>query len=77
MRVDFAREKRWWMDGGLGSLAHLCYEETLERVMGDGRLFEEFVSLAERFDLEVLPQGPGSYRRAGLIAVGERPRSRQ
>ena len=63
--------------GGLGSLAHLCYGETLARVMGDSRLFEEFVSLAERYDLEVSPQGPGSYRRAGLIAVGERPQSCQ
>ena len=30
---------------------------------------QDFVDLCERFDLEVLPDGPGSKQRAGLIAV--------
>lgn len=56
---------------GLGSLCHLCNRETIAKVLADERLFAEFVDLAERFDLEVLPYGPGSRARAGIIAVAE------
>jgi SAM-dependent methyltransferase len=61
--------------GGLGSLALLCGQETVDQVLGDENLFEQFVDLCERFDKEVLPDGPGTRQRAGLIAVAE-PRVR-
>jgi SAM-dependent methyltransferase len=56
---------------GLGSLSCLCSRETIDRVVADKRLLAEFVLLCERFDLEVLPYGPGSRARAGIIAVAE------
>jgi len=62
--------------GGLGSLANLCGKEVVERVFGDEALFEEFLELCERFDREILPAGPGTRQRAGLIAVAERVESR-
>jgi hypothetical protein len=59
-----------WL-GGLGSLAYLCDKETIERVLKEEALFEEFVELCKRFDREILPEGPGTRQRAGLIAVAE------
>jgi SAM-dependent methyltransferase len=56
---------------GLGSLCHLCNRETIAKVLADEHLFAEFVELAERFDLDILPYGPGSRARAGIIAVAE------
>jgi len=56
---------------GLGSLGCLCSRETIKKVQADEKLFAEFVELCERFDLEVLPFGPGSRARAGIIAVAE------
>ncbi len=58
--------------GGLGSLANLCGGEAVKRALSDEALFQEFVELCERFDKEVLPEGPGTRQRAGLIAVAER-----
>jgi len=58
--------------GGLGSLANLCGQETLELALKDNALLNEFLDLCERFDLELLPGGPGTRQRAGLIAVAER-----
>jgi ubiquinone/menaquinone biosynthesis C-methylase UbiE len=55
--------------GGLGTLANLCGPEAAEQVCQDENLFQDFVDLCERFDLEVLPDGPGTRQRAGLIAV--------
>lgn len=57
--------------GGLGSLAYLCRPETIERVVGNDALFGKFLDLCDRFDHEVLPDGPGTRQRAGLIAVAE------
>jgi ubiquinone/menaquinone biosynthesis C-methylase UbiE len=57
---------------GLGSLANLCGKETVERVLSNDGLFQEFLELCERFDKEILPEGPGTRQRAGLIAVAER-----
>ncbi len=56
---------------GLGSLCHLCNRETIAKVLANEKLFGDFVRLCERFDLEVLPYGPGSRARAGIIAVAE------
>jgi len=58
--------------GGLGSLANLCGKETIEQVLSNDGLFQEFLELCERFDREILPEGPGTRQRAGLIAVAER-----
>jgi len=57
--------------GGLGSLALLCGRDTVETVRADTQLWERFLALCERFDREVLPNGPGTRQRAGLIAVAQ------
>jgi hypothetical protein len=58
--------------GGLGSLARLCDPGDLESARRDPVVLDEFIDACERFDLEILPDGPGTRQRAGLIAVGER-----
>lgn len=58
--------------GGLGSLARLCDPGDLESARRDSVVLDEFIDACERFDLEILPDGPGTRQRAGLIAVGER-----
>jgi SAM-dependent methyltransferase len=58
--------------GGLGSLAGLCDPQTLRAVAEDGVLLESFLAMCERFDREILPEGPGTRQRAGLIAVARR-----
>lgn len=58
--------------GGLGSLAGLCDQEALSRVLKDSVLLEAFLTICEQFDRELLPCGPGTRLRAGLIAVAER-----
>jgi hypothetical protein len=55
--------------GGLGTLANFCGPDTVEQVCQDEALFQKFVDLCERFDRDVLPEGPGTRQRAGLIAV--------
>jgi len=55
--------------GGLGTLANLCGSEAVEQVCLNEAPFQEFLDLCERFDGEVLPNGPGTRQRAGLIAV--------
>jgi hypothetical protein len=57
--------------GGLGSLANFCGSETIEAVLKDERQFQKFLDYCEYYDLEVLPDGPGTRQRAGLIAVTE------
>jgi SAM-dependent methyltransferase len=57
---------------GLGSLAGLCAPEALARILKDGTLLESFLTICERFDREILPCGPGTRQRAGLIAVARR-----
>jgi SAM-dependent methyltransferase len=58
--------------GGLGSLAQSCDEHVLECLRKDSALFETFLDLCEQYDREVLPNGPGTRQRAGLIAVAAR-----
>jgi len=58
--------------GGLGSLANLCGKESVQKILKDQNLFQEFMDLCEHFDKEVLPDGPGTSQRAGLISVAER-----
>lgn len=58
--------------GGLGTLARLCDQEALLRARRDGEVFESFLSMCEQVDKEILPDGPGTSQRAGLIAVAQR-----
>ena len=55
--------------GGLGALANFCGPEAVEQVCQDEALFQDSLDLRERFDQEVLPNGPGTKQRAGLVAV--------
>ncbi|MFZ2190403.1 MAG: class I SAM-dependent methyltransferase [Candidatus Magasanikiibacteriota bacterium] len=57
--------------GGLGSLASLCGVETIQKVMKNKKLFNEFIELCDKFDKEIMPEGPGTKQRAGLIAVAK------
>lgn len=59
--------------GGLGSLAALCDPLAIERAAKDAEAFQSFVSACEQFDKDVLPGGPGTRQRAGLIAVAQHP----
>ncbi len=58
--------------GGLGSLSLLAGREAVRRAATDDALLQRFVELADRFDREIMPQGPGTRQRAGLIAVAHR-----
>ena len=58
--------------GGLGSLANFIGEKALGRATQNETLIKEFLDLCERFDREIMPQGPGTTQRAGLIAVAKR-----
>lgn len=55
--------------GGIGTLANLCGMEAVEWLRADADAYAAFLDLCERYDLEILPDGPGTWRRAGLIAV--------
>jgi ubiquinone/menaquinone biosynthesis C-methylase UbiE len=58
--------------GGLGSLSLLAGPEAVRRATSEESLLARFVDLADRFDREIMPQGPGTRQRAGLIAVAHR-----
>jgi len=58
--------------GGLGTLASMCSEKALQRVLEDAGLLDNFLNLCERYDRELVPDGPGTKQRSGLIAVAER-----
>lgn len=57
---------------GLGSLANLAGKDTVDAARKNRRAMEAFLDLCEDFDRNVMPCGPGTKQRAGLIAVGER-----
>jgi SAM-dependent methyltransferase len=59
--------------GGIGSLAGLCDQGVLQRVTNDVVLMDSFLSVCQRFDMEILPEGPGTRQRAGLLAVAQHP----
>lgn len=69
MNVIFSRS--------LGSLTHLyllhLYRQNPNTLQSENfKYTEEFVDLCEKFDREIMPNGPGSFRRAGVIALAER-----
>jgi SAM-dependent methyltransferase len=57
--------------GGLGSLAYLCGADVVRKAAANADVWNEFLNLCDRFDAEILPDGPGTQDRAGLIAVAE------
>lgn len=59
---------------GLGSLANLCGKETLDYVKDNRRAMKPFLDLCEHFDRKIMPGGPGTHQRAGLMAVAMRRR---
>ncbi len=56
---------------GLGSLTHLLLPHAVAGIPP-----AELEALCAAFDADILPDGPGSFRRAGLLAVARRPRAR-
>lgn len=71
MKVIFSRS--------IGSLTHLYLlhlyrqlkNEQISIVMKDTIDKEGFIDLCELYDKEIMPNGPGSFRRAGIIALSE------
>jgi hypothetical protein len=57
---------------GIGSLANLCGRAVWETIQEKPALMQEFLTLSDRFDKEIMPGGPGTQQRAGLILVGQR-----
>lgn len=57
--------------GGLGSLDVLCGATMIEHMLENESLYHEYLELCERFDHEILVQGPGTQNDTGLIAVAE------
>ncbi|MEN6357572.1 MAG: methyltransferase domain-containing protein [Armatimonadota bacterium] len=55
--------------GGIGSLACLCGDEAVKRITSDHNLLSEFADMCEYYDKYIMPEGPGTWQRAGLIAV--------
>lgn len=58
--------------GGLGSLAGMCPKEFLDQIVVDRNTFEKFLDYCEHYDIHIMPEGPGTRQRAGLIAVATR-----
>ncbi|WBW95805.1 class I SAM-dependent methyltransferase [Oceanirhabdus sp. W0125-5] len=64
----------------IGSLTHMylihLYRQhsanEVKKMMDKLSKKEEFIELCERYDIEVMPDGPGSFRRAGIIGVCEK-----
>jgi SAM-dependent methyltransferase len=58
--------------GGLGSLACLCGREAVELATREKAVLEDLIEACDYYDRQILPDGPGTDERAGLIAVAER-----
>lgn len=58
--------------GGLGTLAQMVGLEAVQQAQADSALWAQFIDRCERFDRELLPNGPGTRQRAGLIGVARR-----
>ncbi|WP_049894815.1 class I SAM-dependent methyltransferase [Paenibacillus antibioticophila] len=59
----------------LGSLSHifLMHLRNSELRINDlqGDALNQFIEISEKYDIEIMPDGPGSFRRSGIIAVAE------
>ncbi len=69
VKVEFSRS--------IGSLTHLYLLHLYRQLPGNSHSVtlsrnEDFIDLCERFDIEVMPNGPGSFRRAGVIALAKK-----
>lgn len=55
----------------LGSLAYLYLLHTNEQEKNNyfKDNLQEFIQICEQYDEEIMPEGPGTFRRAGIIAV--------
>lgn len=58
--------------GGIGSLACLCGADAVQSIVSDEKLMEEFLDICDYYDQVILPGGPGTSQRAGLMAVATR-----
>ncbi|MCC7409922.1 MAG: methyltransferase domain-containing protein [Phycisphaeraceae bacterium] len=58
--------------GGVGTLANFLGRELTQQACQTPDVFEPFVDLCERFDLEAEPDGPGTRQRSGLLLVARR-----
>ncbi len=58
--------------GGLGSLANLLGCDRLAGLHDNDPLWRQFIAVCDRFDQEIMPDGPGTWERAGLIGVAVR-----
>lgn len=58
--------------GGLGSLSNILPRERLTGLLDNPEAWQKFIEVCDRFDQELMPDGPGTWQRAGLIAVGVR-----
>ncbi len=69
MKVQFSRS--------IGSLSHLYLLHLYRQKPNEAKSSnidnsEQFIDLCEKFDIEIMPNGPGSFRRAGVIALAEK-----
>ena len=59
----------------LGSLSHLYLMHLRHTDLKindfDGDLLNQFIEICENYDINIMPDGPGSFRRSGIIAVAE------
>ncbi|MCI0695957.1 hypothetical protein L0337_28655 [candidate division KSB1 bacterium] len=58
----------------LGSLSHLFllhFTKNALLSMHNSDLLNSIELISEQYDVEIMPSGPGSFRRAGIIAIAE------
>lgn len=59
----------------LGSLSHLYLMHLRHSDLRindiDGDILNHFIDICDTYDIEIMPNGPGSFRRSGIIAVAE------
>ena len=61
--------------GGLGSLSNILPKGRLTGLRDKPEVWQKFIEVCDRIDQELMPDGPGTWSRAGLIAVGVREMS--
>jgi len=56
----------------IGSLSNHCGKEFINGLLEKPKLFEEYINLCDRFDMEICPNSIGSNQRAGVIIVASK-----